>query len=219
MYNSIFIPTSVYDGFLDDPDGMRELALSQEYSYDEEGRWPGKRSKPLHEIAPHLYYPFMNKQLYTFYSRETKFQYRAISQFQLIDENYNYGWIHTDPDIITTILYLSPNNTCGTSLYKKTDYVKDFKHLSDKKNAYLSHTDNIEGLKKNNEMFEETVNIKGEYNRLLMFDSRLYHGAHKYFGSDIESTRLTLVTFIKSLSSEEGTPITRSKSIPSDFIL
>ena len=51
--NKIF-PILCQDDFFDNPDEIREYALSLDYKSDENGHWPGVRTRPLHEINPKL---------------------------------------------------------------------------------------------------------------------------------------------------------------------
>ncbi len=46
------IPLTIVDKFFDNPDSIRKWALSLPYYTDELGRWPGARTKALHEINP-----------------------------------------------------------------------------------------------------------------------------------------------------------------------
>ena len=62
----------------------------------------------------------------------------------------------------------------------------------------------IEEAKKfNNSFFEETINIKGIYNRCVMFDASLFHAAQVFTGDPEEKERLIFVNAIFSIS-EKG---------------
>ena len=56
--------------------------------------------------------------------------------------------------------------------------------------------------KENNEQFIESIVVKNKFNRLIAFDSHLYHSAE---GIDDDDThdRLTLVFFIEKLNVDE----------------
>ena len=70
---TIHFPITVVDDFFEYPDEVREFALQQEYFLDVENRWPGKRTKPLHEINFSLFNSTVNKVIYLFYnSNKTK---------------------------------------------------------------------------------------------------------------------------------------------------
>ena len=48
--NKIF-PILCQDDFFDNPDEIREYALSLDYKSDENGHWPGVRTRPLHKAG------------------------------------------------------------------------------------------------------------------------------------------------------------------------
>ena len=51
-----------------------------------------------------------------------------------------------------------------------------------------------------NDFFEETINVKGLYNRCTLFDSSLYHAAHVFTGDKEEEDRLIFVNVIFSIT-------------------
>jgi hypothetical protein len=213
MQKSICFPTTIIDGFFDDPDKIREFALKQEFKSDPNGRWPGERSENLENINNILFQDIVSRMLSLFFSNGSDFNYRATSKFQLVNGNYKSGWVHQDLYTVSSIIYLTPGSTSGTSLYSKKniEYNLDEQAVN-KIEKYIRGTDDPVALKINNNMFEETLNIKGLYNRMILFDSSLYHAAHDFFGCDKYDSRLTLNTFIISVSSEYPPyPIVRSK--------
>ena len=117
------------------------------------------------------------------------------------------GWIHTDNFAKqTAIIYLSKDNPAGTSVYLKnnfTDIIGE-KFLTEEKNKlkydYFTHPEkfNEEDLKilkkqkeENNSYFNETINVKGVYNRLVTFDGNSFHAAHVSSNKE----RLILILF------------------------
>ena len=66
--------------------------------------------------------------------------------------------------------------------------------------AFKNQTGNDTAMKLHNENYEETLNVRGLYNRMFLFDSIMFHGAHDFFGDDKESSRLTLILFFQKLS-------------------
>lgn len=222
MSNNIFFPTCIVDGFLDFPDEMREWGLSLPFEQDKEGRWPGERSPPIHEINEMIFKTLISKIVSLFYSGDN-YTYTAYSTFQLVDKKFGEGgWIHKDSGVITAILYLSPDGDRGTSLFKIKTLNETSNHIllnEDKKKAYVNLQNNQDSMEKSNSNFQENIRVDGLYNRLLLFDSRIYHGANGYFGENTKNSRLTLVTFIQKLFSDEGYPITRSKNILSSINL
>jgi hypothetical protein len=57
----IDFPTICVEDFYDNPDSVRQFALSQKYEKSDDGKWPGKRTANLHEINPILFDQFCNK--------------------------------------------------------------------------------------------------------------------------------------------------------------
>ena len=121
-------PTSIFDNFYDDPDSVREYALSLEYK-NWRGIYPGLRSKPLPEINKGFWQRSYHKVLSMFgdyyhtddrnYTVESCFQ--KISRFSSDPEDpINVGYIHNDdPADLAAVVYLDkdPFINNGTSLY------------------------------------------------------------------------------------------------------
>ena len=211
---NIFFPTTVVDGFLDNPDALRKFALDQDFYIDDTGRWPGSRTSQLSTISPVIFNQFCQKVLALFFTAEQTYNYNIESSFQLVNKNYNTGWVHKDTSIITAMLYLTPDSHSGTSLYSKKNITYDDRtFINDKAISYKQETDNIKARDLHNQNYEEIMNVKGLYNRLLIFDSTTYHAAHDFFGSSKEDSRLTLVSFVTGLIGDYRAPLQRSRII------
>lgn len=222
---TLHFPITVVDDFFEYPDAVREFALQQEYLPDPDNKWPGKRTKPLHELSPVLYNTTIAKVLSLFYDlKKIEVKWCVNARFQLVGEEYEEGWVHTDKEnLITGIIYLS-NQVCnsGTTLYRPIDPVNAVLKNTNKKHESFNNTDLVTSVKdfrlENNKQFRPTVTIESEYNRLVLFDSHLYHSANNFYGSGVESNRLTLVFFVNRLdfntpmSEIIETPISRSRT-------
>jgi hypothetical protein len=212
----INFPVTVVDNFFDNPDKIVEYALSCEYVKAEDGRWPGKRTAPLHVINPEIFNLSADKLISLFYADNLNPTWSAATYFQLVDNNYNGGWIHRDTDyIITGIVYLNKNENIksGTSIYrpKKDKFYAKLIHNEEKIKNYTDiQYDSEKHRIENNLQFEETINISNVYNRLICFDSHLLHAAQNF--SENLDPRLTLIMFIKNISNWD-TPIKRLRSI------
>ena len=213
MQDSIYFPTTIVDGFFDDPDAIRSLAFTLDCRTSPNNNWPGIRSHNLYEVANPVYNTLINRILRLFYCTTTKYGYSAKSFFQFVNNNYKEGWIHRDDGaILSAIIYLTPDSLSVTSIFKKKDIMyEDCSSKILKEDAYKNNTDNLTALVDHNSHYEEVINVKGLYNRLVLFDSRLYHGAHKFHGTTKDTSRLTLITFIENIFCEEMFPIPRSK--------
>jgi hypothetical protein len=211
------IPTTIVDDFFDNPEHIRDYALSLEYTKDPEFKWPGKRSRQLYDINPNLFEFIINRALSLFYRPGIDYsQWKAKCSFQLVDKSYGTGWIHKDMETITGIIYLNKENNpnAGTTIYQR----KSGHSLlnTDKKIQFFKGDIDLETAtryrKENDEQFEETVTIKNKFNRLVMFDSGLYHGANDFEDNNNQqdSDRLTLVFFIEKIDVYQH-PIVRMK--------
>ena len=206
---TLHFPITVVDDFFEYPDAVREFALQQEYLPDPENKWPGKRSKPLHELNPVLFNNTINKVLSLFFNlNKTKISWNTSVCFQKVNSKYQEGWVHTDENICTGIIYLSkPKNKCGTTIYRPIDPINANLKNSDKKSEGFSNTDLIANVRdfrlENNKQFRPTVTIQEEYNRLVLFDGHLLHSANEFYGDEDDSARLTLVFFIRQIHIHE----------------
>lgn len=222
MKNSSYIPTTIIDGFLDHPEALRDFALKQEYTPGRDGRWPGKRSKPLYELSPIVYETYIRKILSIFFNTNEHYTYNTDTTFQIVDKEYESGWIHRDDCILTAILYLTPGSVSGTSLYERKDILFDDRTYQDEKlKSYLAGNGKDCGTARelHNQNFESTLDVKGIFNRLLLFNSLTYHGAHDFFGDNNNDSRLTLVTFFNGITGSFITPLQRSRNIIGPTIL
>jgi len=206
---TVHFPITVVDDFFEYPDEVREFALQQEYLPDPENKWPGKRSKHLHELNPVLFNNTVNKVFSLFFNLgKTNISWNASVCFQKIDGKYQEGWVHSDENICTGIIYLSKSkNKCGTTIYRPIDPVNaTFKNL-DKKIESFTNTnliaDNENFRLENNKEFRPTVTVQEEYNRLVLFDGHLLHSANEFYGGEDDSVRLTLVFFVKQIHIHE----------------
>ncbi len=214
MLKNIYIPTTIIDGFLDYPEKLRDFALGQDYMPSEEGLWPGIRSKSLYDLSPLVYNAYIQKILNIFFLPSQPYNYVAESYFQIISKKYDSGWVHKDsPCLITAMLYLTPDATSGTSLYEKKDiFYNDIEYQKEKVKGNIDVVNNSVAREKHNKNYDKTLDVKGMFNRLFIFDSSTYHSAHDFFGSDNEESRLTLVTFFNDISGSFSTPLQRIKS-------
>jgi len=204
---TLHFPVTVVDDFFSCPHEVKKFALQQEYFLDTENIWPGKRTKPLHKLNLALYNATIGKVVSLFYDlNKLETQWYVDARFQLIDKKYEEGWVHTDTGCLATgIIYLS-DHICnsGTTIYRPIDPLNTSIKHSDKKQKSFSEAALIPEFKdfrlENNKQFRPTITVENEYNRLILFDSHLYHSANNFYGDEAESNRLTLVFFVHKLN-------------------
>jgi hypothetical protein len=219
------IPSAIVDGFFNNPYEIRKYGLNaaRHTLSNNNITYRGKRSKNLSEIHPLLFNTINQKILSSFYDlRSENISWRSEINYQLTDESYGDGWVHTDyytPSLLTGIIYLNPDAPLdsGTSLYRPKNLVAKQLHEDVKKNANRDEgsrkTDYYNQCRiENNEQFEKILTVNNVFNRLFIFDSTYYHCADRFFGKTDEDSRLTLVIFIQDLYVRE-TPVTRIRSV------
>lgn len=213
------IPLTVLDNFFENPDKIRKWALSLNYESDPANKWPGKRTKFLHEIDNNFFMEVCNKILSLYMTEhEVYFQteFLARASFQLVDSTkHSNGWIHADAqDLMTAIIYLNPNGhiNSGTSLYKlKNDVISPSHNFYKDLDFSIDQTTLEDNRLKNNDQYEETVKIGGNYNRLIVFDSSQYHSANEFKIAE-DDNRLTLIIFFNKVKFDIP-PADRSRRI------
>ena len=217
------IPLTIVDKFFDNPDSIRKWALSLPYYTDELGRWPGARTKALHEINPDFVDYFANKFFSLFFDFEKdNVQWSMDVCFQQIDKTYGTGWIHQDELCrLAGLVYLSPDGDShsGTSIYARTNEAifapNKMESIMTKIDFYKGGNKTLEDAesyrKKVATEFTETVRVSNVYNRLLAYDGHMHHAPHE-FTAERENARLTMVFFVNTLRADRP-PIQRMRTI------
>lgn len=220
------IPNTIVDGFFDDPYQIREFGL-QSAQHTETDRnqvsYRGQRSECLSKVHPVLFDQINKKILSSFYDlSKENISWKSNIRYQLTDESFKYGWVHTDyfvPSLLTGIIYLNPDAPLdsGTSLYRPKNLVAHtmYDDVKRKANIDLEFRQSDYYFKcreENNNQFEKILTVNNLFNRMFVFDSRYFHCADRFFGNTRDTSRLTLVVFLYELFVNQ-TPITRIRSV------
>ena len=192
--------------FFNNPDKVLELSKKQTYEKSE--RYPGKRTINLLESTDtetNNFAVFFAKKI----AREV---FPGISQFVIhisfhINELYddadaNVGWIHNDDVTLAGLVYLNPNEInfdSGTSIFLKKG-AENFPVLDFQSRKLFNTTSVVteeykQDLKNNHTHFDETIRIGNTYNRLIAYDSNLWHRPNT-FKVNVNEPRTTLLFFI-----------------------
>lgn len=226
-------PATCIDNFYSDPDAIRNFALAQEYTSDPTGRWPGKRSKPLHILNRELFDTFCDRFFSVFFDlSETNLNWVLSSEFHIIenlddDKNSikNKGWIHYDDSnaVLAGIIYLNknPDPDSGTSIFRCIDesvlqnYHNNGPWVETKKKFYLQNIDEnyTKSLQDNNDAFVETARFQNVYNRLVAYDCDVPHRFNSCYSPDNNDPRLVQVIFVNDLRGNFKSPLERVRSI------
>jgi hypothetical protein len=169
----------IQDNFFENPDSIREFALSQKYYTKENhpygiGVFPGYRTDYFDNLNLE-FLNYTNKKLLIYLSKleniknlnekYTKFNLQLSFSYTFKDA---YSFRHTDK--ITpgykvrygglVYLYPKPPKKCGTTLYLK-----------------------------------DTTYLENKYNRFVLYNSNIEHEPTDNFGTDINNSRLVLTIF------------------------
>jgi hypothetical protein len=120
------------------------------------------------------------------------------------DSAYNKGWIHNDYGNLAGLVYLTPgedNIDTGTSLFNgefnETELPSDAEARANFHFKGEVSPEFIKGFERNQSFFEskETIRIGNKYNRLIAYDSKMWHRPNSY-STTINQPRLSLLFFI-----------------------
>lgn len=215
-------PVTIVDDFFANPDNIRDFALRQTFSRQDNCGWPGVRSPMLLDIDSQFYTDVMCKILNVFF----RFPEDLISVtfdgfFQSISEKYEEGWCHEDDGIsMAGVVYLTPNapTLAGTSIYNAPTTDIDFSVCENKSLFYDNKITDLTTYRairdRYNSNFTKIVDVGNVYNRLVMYPGDYFHKENKFFGNTLIDSRLTLVFFIKIATNGCLTPIQRVNQIP-----
>jgi hypothetical protein len=201
-----YLPTIILDNFYENPDLIRDWALSQEFFKGNRGSWPGLRTELLHTLNPGLFNLILKKLLFVL----KDYGYTEIldmqTGFQVIEGSWGTGWVHDDdPKLhVAGVIYLSPDapTGSGTTIYedqsdfngdKYTElFMKDvFSETVEERAQYSKYREEQRAH------FKPSISMGNVYNRCVIFDTRNWHSADNFFGDTLENSRLTQVFFIK----------------------
>lgn len=214
-------PILCVDDFYSNPDEVRDYALSLEYE-KVEGNYPGERTKHLDLLNIDFFKSFTTRLFSLYFDfYYTEVTWSVLTSFQKIyphkNSLLNTGWQHTDDDhfIAAGVIYLNQISDLdgGTSFYRmknssqKLDYNARNKFY---KNQSIDEEEYIKKIQKHDSYFEKTLEVKNVYNRMIMYQSDVWHKESNFYVNDFEP-RLTQTFFITNLTCESA-PIPRKNS-------
>lgn len=190
----------VHDGFYEDPDLIRSIALSSDYSLV--SNYPGKRSiGPSDEIYDYakrkieslLGVPITRWEKFRGTNGQARIDIQAMNGcFQRCFEGTN-SWIHHDYMDYAAVVYLTPNinPNAGTGIFRHKETGIDQWIPSDPKTELNRHY-SVSSMKDWDCIFES----KNYYNRAIVYPGSMYHCSMiPGVGDTLETSRLTQVFF------------------------
>ena len=187
----------VIDNFYENPNKIREYALSLNYQPPENhgavgyrcesGRKIQEGTKELFEKLLHATIPGGNKK--------GSWDYSTNGCFQWCNAKTSIVY-HSDEQQYAAIVYLTPNappNT-GTSFFRHKKYKLRNSEVFSKSDWYQSDL-NYKEPHLDKTQWETVDSIGNVYNRLVIFNAHYIHGVTEYFGEDINNSRLFQLFF------------------------
>jgi len=175
----------VVDNFYDDPYLVRNYAMQQEYEVSSD--WYKGRRTFKQYLFPQLKPKFEEVMGIKIRQWET-YPMNGRFQFCIPEDRLVY---HYDSQTWAAMIYLTPNAppSTGTSFYAHKG--TNIRHIEEHPEA-----DNcFSGGFYDSTKFELVDTIGNVFNRLVIFDARLFHAASGYFGQNIQDSRLFQIFF------------------------
>jgi len=187
----------ITDNFYQNPDEVREYALSQEFSV--RGNYPGQRTPPVFYDGLKNSIQYIIQQAGGKITQFEEFDYNTAFQYTTVKDK---SWIHADQTTMWAgVCYLTPNApiTAGTALYK---------HKSTGLYRAATNPDGSYNKELMDKIYEEDCNdvskwemvdiVGNKYNRLVLYRGDLFHSSLDYFGTDKYDGRLFQTFFFNT---------------------
>ena len=194
--NSGFTPSViVVDDFYNQPDAVREYALTREYVER------GYHGAVGHRTLQPKHFKGVREKLESILMKKTckgkelggwDYQTNGVFQHCMAEDPFV---IHADDQRWAAMVYLTPDAPveCGTTLYRHKETGQD--KVESKKDW------NVFGGNFYDPTPFEVVDVIGnKYNRMVLFDAKHIHAASQYFGDSIENDRLFQLFFFSTVN-------------------
>lgn len=197
----------VVDNFYQDPQQVREFALSQEFGV--RGNYPGNRTKSFlnDDLKFHINQiiePHDGK--ITYWGGNSDGDYSYTGAFQLTTSE-DRTWIHADQSTDwAAVCYLTPDapHTGGTGLFrhKESGLYKSPRDVNGNRVDYDHElmkplTNDFQDYTK----WERVDTVGNVFNRIVLYRGDIFHASLDYFGHDEETGRLFQTFFFSTENS------------------
>lgn len=182
----------IIDNFLPNPMQLRDLALTKSFVKNNNSPFSCMKQPANSLISEDL-----TKRILKIIDRgkDNTLLGCEFSLYSKEDEKINRKngiWIHSDRCSSIGLLFLNPKlpyNKSGLAFYrhKKTEIYRWEQAQSNIEAQKQLATDSA-----NDKLWEELYYIENIFNRIVIFDSRIFHQAKSYFGNSEKDSRLTL---------------------------
>lgn len=153
----------IVENFYQDPDSMRQYALSQEFKV--KGNYPGLRTDAIYDDWRNYIKTYLEEKI--LHRKITNFPAGYNTAFQFTTK-YDYTWVHHDDTSWAGVLYLTPNAPIesGTGIYRH------------KETGIYAHQEGLPDyneIKNTYEDWELVATAGNIYNRLVLYRGNYYH--------------------------------------------
>ena len=197
----------VCDNFFSDPYAVRNIALHEKY-VTERFNYPGVRSYGIPESVKNNIFSKVKN-----ITQNSNLKIGSTT-FQSVKKEFGTGIYHKDHENYICIVYLSldPPVNSGTEICdfgiegEKDDMWPsslDYERTYEIQLSYFKDPFNLikryryaRVRRKLNSYFTPTAIVANKFNRGLIFPCKNYHRSQNFFGSSIENSRLTIVSFM-----------------------
>jgi Family of unknown function (DUF6445) len=181
----------IADNFYDDPDAIRNFALSQDFAV--RGNYPGLRTKPFltdnHKAVINALVSHAAGGVTDWLLDANGDGYTGSFQ---ICTSADRTWIHSDyNNMWAGVCYLTPDAplSSGTALYR---------HKESQERFSINNVDHGEHARDYTK-WEVVDRIGNIYNRLILYPGNLFHASLDYFGNDLYDGRLFQTFFFNTV--------------------
>lgn len=192
---------------------IRKLGLFQFYNQniinDEYKNYPGVRSDDISNIDKKITDYIISKIGNTIFqlSEESRIKRKFVlkTYYHITASIHQFGLIHRDSQSdFSGVIYLNPTpqEDSGTKFYvEKKPFIMESSFLNFFENANISQDKDLissfceEKSKFNNSNFEIDYAVENEYNKCILYPANYYHAPGKYFGQNLDDSRLCIVFF------------------------
>lgn len=218
----MYFPITIIDNFYENFNEIKKYALGLEYFKKTRFTMPGSETKLIKDLNPKLFNKCTKKLLSVFYDRKIidNIGFECRTKFEKIypygKDYYKEGWIHADDDNkLSAILYLNGEYEEGTSFYvNKNLGTPDISLMKYKNELYKENNPDIDEynncLLKHNSQFQEILKVPLIENRLVIFDSSIFHKSN---GLGNENNPRIIQTFFFGQIYADNFPIPEIKRI------
>jgi hypothetical protein len=192
------------NNYLDNP--QRVIELSSRQTYRKAEYYPGRRTENLLNLqdpdTKQFSVDFADRLGYDVfpgirnYSMSLFFHINEAASDPVLDQ----GWVHKDVSVLAGMVYLTlgeNNFESGTSIFtgEGVETTENKKVWNDYNLTGIATEEYVSLVKYNHSQFKETIKVGNMFNRLVAYDSKLYHKPNRY-STAVGSPRLSLLFFI-----------------------